>query len=293
VLEISCFQLRHVLRLRPRVAALLNVAEDHLDVHGTLADYAAAKARVFERQGPGDTAVHAADQALCAGPAQAAGARGARAVAFRSGPPPAGGWGLVGGSLAHDVDGRSETLIALSELPLPGDHNVANALAVAAMATAHGVDAASIAAALRTFVGLPHRIELVAEAQGVRWINDSKATNPHAAAAGLRSMGAAPVLLLCGGVDKGLSLAPLIEAAEGRVRLALVFGQISDRMASALAPAAERVEQVPDLAAAVTRARTEARPGDAVLLGPACSSFDQFTSYGARGEAFRELVRSS
>ncbi len=291
VLEVSCFQLLYVHAFRPRVALHLNVAEDHLDVHGTLDEYAAAKARVFDNQRQGDTAVYNADDPRCVPPAEAAAARGAHAVPFRLAGGGPGAWTVAGGALGRlEAGGEPRPLLPRAELPLVGDHNVANALAAAAAADADGVPWEVLADGLRTFSPLSHRLEPLGEVGGVEWVNDSKATNPHAAAAGLVALGDGPVLLLCGGVDKGLDLAPLVDAARGRVRAALVFGEITERLAAALRPAIPRVETVPDLSAAVGRARSLAGPGDTVLLGPACSSFDQFVGYAARGEAFRELV---
>ena len=293
VLEVSCFQLLFVHRFRARVAVLLNVAEDHLDVHGSLDDYAAAKARVFERQAEGDTAVYNAEDGRCAAPARAAAvARGVTPVPFGLHGPQPTGWSVHDGSLCRaDAGGSPRAVLPRAALPLIGDHNVANALAAAAAAWADGADEGAIARGLRSFSPLPHRVEQVVTRDGVRWVDDSKATNAHAAAAGLVALGAGPVVLLAGGVDKGLDLAPLVEAAAGRVRAAFVFGEIRARMAEALALSVPSVEVVEDLAAAVAGARRAAGTGDTVLLGPACSSFDQFSGYAERGRAFQRLAR--
>jgi len=291
VLEVSCFQLLHVHRFRPRVALLLNVAEDHLDVHGDLEAYAAAKARVFENQGEGDTAIYNAADHRCAPPALVAAERGVTAVSFAGGE---ADWCLADGVLCRgDATGQTQSVLPREELPLLGQHNVLNALAASAAAWAEGLSVEDIASGLRSFVALPHRVELVTERAGVRWVDDSKATNPHAAAAGLVALGDGPVVLLAGGVDKGLDLGPLVEAARGRVRSALVFGAIRERMAAALRDAVPQVEVLPDLAASVSRARALARPGATVLLGPACSSFDQFSGYAERGRLFQELAREA
>lgn len=276
VVEISCFQLLFVDEFRPHVAALLNVAEDHLDVHGDIEAYALAKARIFENmRGPEDVAVYRADDRRCAA---AVDASAARQVPFALTPQVLEFW-------------------ARYELPVLGAHNILNAEAATLMAEADGIDREAAAEALATYRPLAHRLELVADdpVDGVRWINDSKATNPHAAATGLRSLAgsrAGGLILLAGGVDKGLSLAPLVAAArEAGVRHAIVYGAIAERLAVTLSGPLPSVRAVQTLAEAVDAARRLAERGDTVVLAPACSSFDQFESYAQRGETFRALVR--
>lgn len=276
VVEISCFQLLFIEQFRPHVASLLNIAEDHLDIHGDLDSYAAAKGRIFENmKGPDDVAVYRADDARCA---KAVDASAARQIPFALTP---------------------EVLRFWSGHPLPvlGAHNVLNAEAATLMAEADGIGREAAAEALATYRPLSHRLELIVDdpATGVRWINDSKATNPHAAATGLRSLSAdagGRLILLAGGVDKGLSLGPLVGGArEAGVRHAIIFGAIGERLATTLTGPLPSVRQVTTLQEAVALARDLAERGDTVVLSPACSSFDQFDSYAHRGETFRSLVR--
>ncbi len=278
VVEISCFQLLHIVEFRPHVASLLNIAEDHLDVHGDIESYAAAKARIFSNmRGPDDVAVYRADDARCAA---AVDASAARQVPFALTPEVLRFW-------------------ADYTLPALGTHNILNAEAATLMAEADGIDREAAARALATYRPLPHRLELVSQApaSGVRWINDSKATNPHADATGLRSLASdagGRLILLAGGVDKGLSLGPLVAGArEAQVRHAIAYGAIADRLATALTGPLPSVQQVTTLDEAVDLARKLAERGDTVVLAPACSSFDQFDNYAQRGETFRTLVRQN
>ena len=274
VVEISCFQLLYVDTFRPHVAALLNIAEDHLDVHGDMEAYTAAKARVFENmRGPDDVAVYRTADVRCA---EAVDASAARQVPFALTPEVRAFWS----DPAH-------------RLPVLGLHNMLNAEAATLMAEADGIPRNVSAEALKTYRPLPHRLEVVIDdpTSGVRWINDSKATNPHAAATGLSSLAPGPVVLLAGGVDKGLPLGALVAAARGSgVRHAIAYGAIAERLAACLDGPVAEVSRTETLEQAVDRARSLAQRGDTVLLAPACSSFDQFTSYAARGDAFKALV---
>jgi UDP-N-acetylmuramoylalanine--D-glutamate ligase len=282
VVEVSCFQLLHIAEFRPHVAALLNVAEDHLDVHGDIESYAQAKARIFENmRAPDDIAVYRVDDARCAA---AVDASAAKQVPFALTPQVLAFWAA-----------RPDPLPAL------GTHNILNAEAAVLMAEADGIDREDAADALATYRPLPHRLELIVDDPdtGIRWINDSKATNAHAAAAGLRSLAAdaasrgGGLILLAGGVDKGLSLAPLVAAArEAGVRHAVAYGAIRERLAITLNGPLSSVREVETLEDAVDIARQVALRGDTVVLAPACSSFDQFKGYGERGETFRNLVTS-
>ena len=258
VCELSSFQLEHVETLRPRVAVLLNLAPDHLDRHGTFEAYRAAKLRLFERQEPGDVAV------LPRGFGPVPGR--ARVVAFD----------------------------AEDELPaeplLRGRHNRENAAAAAAAARAVGAGEAAIAEALRTFPGVPHRLELVGEVGGVAFVNDSKATNVAAARPALEAYAGERLHLILGGSLKGESFAPLAEAIGANVRRAYLIGEAAPQLAEALAAADVPHEVVGDLAAAVGAAAAAARPGETVLLSPACASYDQFRDFEERGETFRRLV---
>ena len=257
VCELSSFQLEHVDRFRSRIGVLLNVEPDHLDRHGSLEAYRAAKLCVFANQTADDVAV------------------------VPRGFPPVPG------------DARRVEFHARDPLPaeprIPGEHNRENAAAASAAARAAGIDDEAIAAALRRFQGVPHRLELVVERGGIRYVNDSKATN---VAAALRAIAAfeAPLVLIAGGRAKGESFRPLAEAAAGRVRHALVIGEAATELAAELRRAGVSAEERGELADAVAAATAAARRGDVVLLSPACASYDQFANFEERGDAFRRLV---
>lgn len=256
VCEVSSFQLEDVVEFRPRVAVLLNLEPDHLDRHGTFEAYRAAKLRVFENQSSGDTAV------LPRGFGDVPGA--ARRVEF-----------------AADDRLPAEPLI-------PGEHNRENAAAATAAARAIGLTDAQIGKALRAFPGVPHRLELVAEVAGVRYVNDSKATNVAAALRGLRAYDA-PLRLILGGSLKGESFAPLAPEVAARAASVYLVGEASDELARTLGV---RYERAGDLETAVRLAAAAAQPGDVVLLSPACASYDQYRDFEARGEHFRRLVEA-
>jgi len=248
VCELSSFQLEDVHELACKVAVLLNLEPDHLDRHGTFDAYRAAKLRIFERA--------------------------EIAVVPR-------GSGLPG--IEFDAD---------DELPaeprIPGRHNRENAAAATAAARALGVDEASIAKAVRAFAGVPHRLELIGEVAGVRYVNDSKATNVAAALRGLGAYEDDPVHLIVGGSRKGEDFAPLAAAIGGNVRGVYLIGETADEIAATLsAPPSYRVTT---LERAVREASAAAAPGDVVLLSPACASYDQFRDFEHRGEEFRRLV---
>ena len=256
VCEVSSFQLEDVHEFRPRVGVLLNLEPDHLDRHGTFDAYRAAKLRLFERQRAEDVAV------LPRGFEDVPG--DARRVEFA----------------ANDV---------LPAAPaIPGAHNLENAAAATAAARAAGADEVTISAALRTFRGVPHRLETVAEKDGVLWVNDSKATN---VAAALRALAAyeRPLLLIAGGRAKGESFAPLAQAAKGRVRHAYLIGEATDELGFALGEVSH--EPAGDLENAVAAAARDAERGDVVLLSPACASYDQYDDFEQRGDHFRRLVQ--
>jgi len=285
VLEVSSFQLEAVEAFRPRVAVVLNVTPDHLDRHGSFEGYLAAKARLLEQQEPSDSAVLNFDDPAVRGLAQRT---RARVVPFRtSGPLEHGAWWEAGSVVLAPAGGARERH-SLAALKLAGVHNRENAVAALAAVAAAGVPAARAAEGFAGFEGLPHRMQTVARARGVEWVNDSKATNPGAALRSLHSYDA-PLVWIAGGRDKGLDFRELAEAAQGRVRTALLIGEAAGKLEAALAgrvPARE----AGTLERAVALAAELAQPGDVVLLAPACASFDQFRSYEDRGERFRAAV---
>jgi UDP-N-acetylmuramoylalanine--D-glutamate ligase len=285
VLEVSSFQLETTERFRPRVAVILNATPDHQDRHGSFEAYVAAKARILDAQGPEDAAVLGRDDPAVW--ALAPRVRG-RLFAFgRRGPFERGAW-LDAGAIAL-ADGDRRWRVALDDVPLSGV-DLENAAAALAAVAALGIDPLRAAAGLRGFRGLPHRSELVARRAGVTWIDDSKATNVGAALRALDRF-EGPLVWLAGGRNKGLDFAPLAAAARGRVRVALLFGEAAGELERALAGAVP-TERLATLDAAVARAAALARPGDVVLLSPACASFDQFKSYAHRGERFRAAVEA-
>lgn len=280
VLELSSFQLEGCTTLRPRVGVFLNLSQDHLDRHPDMAAYLAAKARLFACQGSNDWAILNADD-----PAVRPLATPGKAATFSLHDPHADAH-LAGERLV--VDGV--TLMRRPDLPLLGDHNVANALAAALAATRFGVATTVIAETLAAFPGLPHRHRLVAQARGVRWVDDSKGTNVGATAAGLAGYPAGTIHLILGGLGKGQDFTPLREAVAGRVARAYLIGAAAAEIAAVLADVVP-VEECGTLENAVRRAATLARPGDTVLLSPACASFDQFRDYAHRGDEFARLAR--
>jgi UDP-N-acetylmuramoylalanine--D-glutamate ligase len=285
VLEVSSFQLETVDTFRPRVGVLLNVSPDHLDRHGDAARYLAAKLRCFARQGEGDVAVVSADPALDEAVA------GLATPVWRFGrAPQMPGACFDGAAICLDL-GDGARRLPLDGLPQPTGTLRENTLAALLAACALGADPARALDALDGFAQLPHRCEPVAQAAGVRWIDDSKATNPGAAVAALRGE-TGPVIWIAGGRDKGLDFAALREAPLDRVKRALLIGEAAAALGVALDGAAP-VEEVGTLEHAVERAAALAEAGDAVLLSPACASFDQFAGFEERGRRFAELARDA
>jgi UDP-N-acetylmuramoylalanine--D-glutamate ligase len=281
VLELSSFQLETTHSLETTTSTVLNVTPDHMDRYDTLADYAAAKARIFDRCG---VAVVNADDPLVREMPRP----GQRVISFGLEDARAD-YGLLhtpGAALTC----RGEPLIPVSAMRLQGLHNVANALAALAMCEALELPRGPVLEALAAFDGLPHRTQWVADVDGVRYVNDSKGTNVGATIAAVSGM-SGPLVLIAGGDGKGQDFGPLGQAFQGKVRHVVLIG----RDAAALAAALDGVcgtESAPDMRAAVLAARSAARAGDTVLLSPACASLDMFRDYAHRGEEFAAAVRS-
>jgi UDP-N-acetylmuramoylalanine--D-glutamate ligase len=287
--EVSSFQLEGTVRFRPHVAVWLNLSPDHLDRHPSLEVYVAAKARVFANQEAGDWAVVNADDPVVLEQARAA---RARKLLFRvTGEPLPGGDGAFfeAGLARMRRDGREETLFRRDEVVLPGAHLAGDILVAAAAARLLGAPADAIARAVRRFRGVEHVLEHVAAIDGVDWYNDSKATNVEAARRSLEAFDR-PVLVVLGGRYKGGDFAELAPALRRRGRCVLAIGEARDRVRAALESAVP-VRPCDSLREAVERAASEARPGDVVLLAPACSSFDMFVDYTDRGRSFKAEVR--
>jgi UDP-N-acetylmuramoylalanine--D-glutamate ligase len=276
VAEVSSFQLQHTAGFRPDVAVWLNFAADHLDWHPTLEHYAAAKARIWANQGPGDVAVVNAEDPVVAA---AAGSAPGRLVTFGI---DRGEWCVAGGTLR----GPRGDVVAASQLPRCLPHDVANALAAMAAASAAGAGTEACRAGVTAFAGLPHRVQLVGEAGGVRYYDDSKATTPASVEAALR--GFESVVLIAGGRNKGLDLRPLAGQAH-RVRAVVAIGEAAPEVEAAFSGAAP-VTVARSMADAVVAAAAAARPGDAVLLSPGCASFDWYRNYAERGDDFAAAV---
>lgn len=288
VVELSSFQLETIVRFRPRAAALLNISPDHLDRHGDLAGYLAAKQRIFRNQGPGDVAVLNADE-----PEVAASPTTAARRLFSGGATTFSGAGcrLAGDRVVECSDGQDgEFLFARHDLALPGLHNVENAMAAALLARAVGAPAHAIAPALAAFRGLPHRVERVAEVGGVAFVDDSKGTNVAATARSLEGFADASVHVVLGGRNKGADFRFLREIVARKARRAYLIGESAADLERALAGAVE-CERSATLPVAVAMAAAAARPGETVLLSPACASFDQFRDYVDRGRQFAALAR--
>ena len=284
VVEVSSFQMEDAVTFRPRAGVLLNLAPDHLDRHGDAREYYRLKCRLFENQGADDFAVLNGDDENVAAAARP------RATVLRFSARPGAGPGawLDGDEIKYDVSGAVGILMPAAEVRLPGRHNLMNGMAAACAALAMGAPAAACAEALRTFEGLPHRLEDAGEVAGVRYVNDSKATNVASALTALSSY-EVPVVLIAGGKGKGEDFRPLAQAAAAKVRLAVLYGAARADLAAAFEGAvavalAETVEE------AVREAAAAAHAGDVVLLSPACTSWDQYNNFEERGDEFKRVV---
>ncbi|MEU4060879.1 UDP-N-acetylmuramoyl-L-alanine--D-glutamate ligase [Streptomyces wedmorensis] len=299
--ELSSYQLHWAPSVRAHSAAVLNLAPDHLDWHGSMEAYAADKGRIYE--GNKIACVYnVADQVTEDLVREADVEEGCRAIGFTLGTPGPSQLGVVEGILVDRafVENRqknAQELAEVSDVQPPAPHNIANALAAAALARAFGVDAKAVRDGLKAFRPDPHRIELVEEVQGVTYVDDSKATNTHAAEASLAAYD--PIVWIAGGLAKGATFDELVQKSAKRLRGAVLIGADRELIREALARHAPEVPVV-DLDRTDTEAMSEAvreaarlaRPGDTVLLAPACASMDMFTNYNKRGEAFADAVRA-
>ncbi|PZS19470.1 MAG: UDP-N-acetylmuramoyl-L-alanine--D-glutamate ligase [Pseudonocardiales bacterium] len=290
--ELSSFQLHWSSTVVPQAGALLNVAPDHLDWHGSMAAYTAVKARVLT----GPVAIGNTDDPTVARLLADSTAR--TRVSCTLGVPGRGQLGVCDGTLVDDAFAAEPVeLIAASQIRPAGDHNVANALAAAALARAHGVSPGNVAAGLRAFAPDPHRNQFLLERAGVGYVDDSKATNPHAALASLRAY--ERVVWIAGGQLKGAPIDALVTAVADRLAGVVLLGADRAVVAASLRRHAPDVPVI-DVSSTDDRAMTEvvrtaaglARPGDTVLLAPAAASYDMFTGYAARGAAFEAAVRA-
>jgi len=292
--ELSSFQLHWSSTVRPHTAVVLNVAPDHLDWHGSADAYAAAKGRVHA---PGTVAVYNREDPESVRLAAGSGTQ----VGFILGVPAQGELGVVEDLLVDrafpDVPGEATELAQLADLGVPGAHNVSNALAASALARSYGVPAEAVRSGLRSFVPDRHRNALVLTVAGVAWVDDSKATNPHAAAASLAAYDS--IVWIAGGLLKGADVDELVRGAAPRLRAVVLLGTDRAAFAQALARHAPEIPVVEverldtgAMSDVVARARSFAQPGDTVLLAPAAASMDCFRDYAERGDLFSEQARS-
>jgi UDP-N-acetylmuramoylalanine--D-glutamate ligase len=305
--ELSSFQLHYTYSMSAESAAVLNVAEDHLDWYPSMVDYAADKGRIYERVQRA-CVYNAADPETERLVREADVVEGARAIGFTLGMPGVGMVGLVEDILADRAfieqrETSAAELCTLEDLASPAPHFVANALAAAALARAHGVSQQAVRDGLRSFRPGGHRIAVVGQKDGVTWVDDSKATNPHAAQSSLQAYD--PVVWVAGGLAKGARFDDLVVAVRDRLRGVVLLGRDRDVIAAALSRHAPDVPVIviagdetgaPDgghasMDRVVGAAAGLARPGDTVLLAPGCASMDMFTDYAERGDAFAEAVR--
>jgi UDP-N-acetylmuramoylalanine--D-glutamate ligase len=286
VVEVSSFQLEATETFRPWIAVLLNLADDHLDRHGTLEAYGRAKARVFANQTPADWAVVNADD-----PAALALARGARARRFDFGVSAAvqEGVSVAGGNIVRRTAVGATPLLPLTAVRLPGKHLLSDVLAAAAVGSVAGVPPAAMRRAVETFHGLEHALERVAEINGIRFVNDSKATNVVSARRAIESFDRGIVAIM-GGRFKGGNLGELRDSVASRVDAIVAIGEATPLIHTALSDVVA-IHDAASMADAVRTAFGLARAGGVVLLAPACASFDMFHDYAERGRVFRDEVK--
>ncbi len=281
VVEISSYQAEHLVYFEPSTTVFLNLSPDHLDRYQSLDDYGQAKLNLLKNVAPTAPVIYNSSDEFFT-----------RHLADRPGSIP---FSInQAADTPYHSDGKSilhggRLLIGPDELPLPGVHNLANSLAAAVVASAMGIDEATIQLGLRTFMGLPHRLEQIGVVDGVPYYNDSKATNVASTKVALESFDQ-PIVLILGGSDKGATdYADLLPLVEERVKAIITYGAIGSRLAMLFSNTVT-TQHTDDFSAAVDLARATAQSGDLVLLSPACASFDQFINFEARGEKFRELV---
>lgn len=304
VVELSSFQLKGTQSFRPRIACLLNVYESHLDYHGTMDDYVQSKAKLFANQTAEDVAVFNWDDAICrrltAGlKAQLLPFSTKESLAYGVCLEPAGGDAEEAVIVYRDRRGDCRRILPAAQLGIPGAHNVENALAATAVALAAGAEPEVIARVLQQFRGVEHRLEFVAEKDGVAYYNNSKATNAMATVKALESF-RRPVVLIAGGQDRKVDYMELLPYFRDKVKAVVTLGETRDKINRVAGLAGlKRIESVDNgsspeetLRRAVRIARDFAEPGDVVLLSPACASWDMFASYEERGRIFKESVHN-
>ncbi len=287
VLEISSFQLESIHHFRPWIAAILNITPDHLDRHHTFDAYVAAKLRIFENQQTGDFAILNADDPVCVGLKEKV---KSSLLWFSRKQRVENGTFLSGDQIVFRQNGQEQAVLSRSDIQLKGDHNLENVLAAVTMTMIAGCTPQQVQQAVKEFRAVEHRLELVANINGVTFYNDSKATNVDATVKALESF-PGNIHIILGGKDKGSDYTVLNPLLRERVKRTYLIGAAADKIASQVQGATELVRSN-TLDRAVRQAFDAAKPGDIVLLAPACASFDQFENYEQRGRVFKELVQS-
>ncbi|KAF1084863.1 UDP-N-acetylmuramoylalanine--D-glutamate ligase [Sporotomaculum syntrophicum] len=289
VAEVSSFQLETADRFRPRVAVILNITPDHMDRHGTMENYTAAKARIFARQEPDDFTVLNYDDPRTRALADST---CGKVIFFSRKHNLEEGVLVRGDMITVRQMGVDTDIISAREVAIPGLHNLENSLAAVAAACALGVAPEVLARTLRSFPGVEHRLEAVAQKNGVLYINDSKGTNPDASIKALEAY-AQPIVLLAGGRNKGNDFTEYARLIKQKVRALVVLGECAGEIEQAArAAGCNNILRAPNFREAVIMAHNLAQPGDVVLLSPACASWDMFNNYEERGDLFREIVNS-
>ena len=294
VAEVSSFQLESIRSFKPKISAIINLSPDHLDRYFSMDEYAEAKFRIFANQNAGDTFVGNLDDERIAQMAEGEGAERLKCRALWYSREPHRMSTLYGRNAAKIVyapptgDPRPIDIMDVAEIPLLGEHNVDNVMAATLIALAAGVEHGAIRDAVRTFKPLAHRLTPVAEVDGVRYVDDSKATNPGSVIAALRSFEEGKIVLIAGGKGKGTDFAELGKAISSRTRAAVLIGTTADEIAEVIKRA--KIVRADSMQAAVEAAAEAAEAGDVVLLSPGCASFDMFESAEARGDAFVAAV---
>jgi len=289
VAEVSSFQLETVVEFRPRVAVILNLTPDHLDRHGDMANYGSIKERIFAQQQGTDVTVLNADDPLVAAMATRS---PAQVCLFSQRQQLEQGVFVRAGMIVARWQGQEADILPVQDIPLPGAHNVENVLAACAACYTFGVAPTVIAQTVRSFGGVEHRIEFVRDRDGVKYYNDSKATNPEST---MKAIEAFPpgIILIAGGKDKNTPLEPLMDLVRQRVGHLILLGQAKERFAAAArAAGVEVIHLVADMTEAVDVAGSLAETPQVVLLSPACASYDQFANFEERGRCFKALVQA-
>jgi UDP-N-acetylmuramoylalanine--D-glutamate ligase len=294
VAEVSSFQLESIRSFKPKISLILNVTPDHLDRYHSMEEYAEAKFRIFANQGPGDTFVGNLDDPIVAGaPGEDGNRVKTRALWFSAEPHRQSTLYLRNGELIVYApptgDPRPVDVMRVAEIPLLGAHNVENVMGAVLAALAAGLPLEAIREGVRTFHALAHRLQDVAEIDGVRYVDDSKATNPGAVIAAMRSFDR-PIVLIAGGKAKGTDFAEMGKVLSSRAKAVVLIGEAADEIAGVVKRA--KVERAGSMREAVMRASDLAAPGDVVLLSPGCASFDMFLSAEHRGDEFVEAVHA-